>query len=60
MNYQIQGLFIHAEVHGTASRLSDFSITGVEHRGESTSTKPVVRLLVGKNEGSSERKAGLR
>ena len=30
MNYQIQGLSIHAEVHGTAEPALVFSITGLE------------------------------
>jgi hypothetical protein len=30
MNYQIQGLSIHTEVHGTAEPTSYFSIIGVE------------------------------
>jgi len=33
MNYQIREFSIHVEVHGTAERLSYFSVTGVDAPG---------------------------
>jgi hypothetical protein len=45
MNYQIQGLSIHAEVTGLRSRLSYFSITGVERHAPGARLPPNLRTV---------------